>query len=243
MLNRSRARLELVPRVALVGRRRLHYVRSALTSSAAIASLAIGVGVVYVGVLAAVLGAAALVGVCCGATRLQRVRRCIDRQIARRDRARREEGRQRELNCAAASRQQQYDVLRDLTEHIERCDSLEAQRFELQDLLDYFVRLTVGHQRCTESLRFLDVGTHTGATPRADTSQCQRIAARRLRHRETCAIQLERIADEMDAADELIRLVAQRVACANLAPTIGSEIDTRLAELDEVDAALTQLSA
>ena len=53
------------------------------------------------------------------------------------------------------------------------------------------------------------------------------------------------MADEIDSAEYLIRLVAQRTACANLGTlTDGeNEIDRRLAELDEVEAALVQISA
>jgi len=43
--------------------------------------------------------------------------------------------------------------------------------------------------------------------------------------------------------DELVRLVAQRVACPSLEGELDREIERRLWELDEVDAALDQLSA
>jgi hypothetical protein len=42
---------------------------------------------------------------------------------------------------------------------------------------------------------------------------------------------------------ELVRLVAQRVACPAIDPELGREIERRLWELDEVDAAYAQLSA
>ena len=45
------------------------------------------------------------------------------------------------------------------------------------------------------------------------------------------------------ALSELIRLVAQRVACPALDPDLDREIDRRLWELDEVETALKQLSA
>jgi hypothetical protein len=54
---------------------------------------------------------------------------------------------------------------------------------------------------------------------------------------------MEELADELEATDELIRLVAQRVACPPADAELDREIDRRLWELDEVDAALHQLSA
>jgi len=175
-----------------------------------------------------------------------RVRRFLDRQRTRRARAHRERLRQRALREAATGRQHQYDELRAVAREIERADPFAAQCFELQELLDYFVRLTVGHQRCVVSLRISDgVGFDAAAPhhPRAIAEHRLGIAARRLRQRAECTIWLERIADQIDSADELIRLLAQRVTCANLAPLIDREIEQRLTELDEVDAAMGLLSA
>lgn len=61
--------------------------------------------------------------------------------------------------------------------------------------------------------------------------------------RDECLRRIERLAEELDATDELIRLVAQRAACPAIATEIEREIDRRLWELDEVDAAMHQLSA
>ena len=60
--------------------------------------------------------------------------------------------------------------------------------------------------------------------------------ARRLRHRDECVRRIERLADELEAVDELVRLVAQRVACPPLESELDREIERRLWELDEVDA-------
>ena len=54
---------------------------------------------------------------------------------------------------------------------------------------------------------------------------------------------MEKLADELEATDELVRLVAQRVACPEIDGELDRELDRRLWELDEVDAALHQLSA
>ena len=69
------------------------------------------------------------------------------------------------------------------------------------------------------------------------------IQARRIRHRDVCLRRIARLGEEIEAADELIRLVAQRVACPMLHDDLDREIERRLWELDEVDAAIEQLSA
>lgn len=90
--------------------------------------------------------------------------------------------------------------------------------------------------------------SHRGQTPISDKPPTKRrrdIAARRLRHRAETTARLGGIADEIDSADDLIRLVAQRAACANLDAVFDGEgeIDRRLAEFDDVDAALVQVFA
>lgn len=80
----------------------------------------------------------------------------------------------------------------------------------------------------------------------AETARPRRrreIIARRVRHREECLQRIDRLADEIDAADELIRLLAQRAACPSAESELDREIDRRLGELDEMDAAMRQLSA
>jgi hypothetical protein len=67
--------------------------------------------------------------------------------------------------------------------------------------------------------------------------------ARRMRHRDECVRRIERLSDELEAIDELVRLVAQRVACPQIDHELEREIERRLWELDEVDEALNQLSA
>ena len=129
---------------------------------------------------------------------------------------------------------------------MERIVAAEAARFELQDLLDHFVRLSLHHQRCLEAVRLAGVRELPAPIPIDEASRAKRrreILARRMRHREECLERVERMADELDAVDELVRLVAQRVACPALESDPGREIERRLWELDEVDAALRQLSA
>lgn len=242
--------LELVaPRAVAPRQRRSRYVKgSSAGSVAAIASLAVCVGIGYISLVSAVLTGTSLVALCCAVTRLRWVQRALDWQSQHRACARRESKRQRALFRATAARQQQYIELRRLVEGIERFEPVEAQRLELQQLLDHFVELAVGHQRCMESLRIIGGRASQTTIPIDEKPSGKRrreIAARRLRHREEISTRLERVNDEIDAADDLIRLLAQRVAYASLDPLIDgeNEIERRLAELDEVEAALVQVSA
>jgi hypothetical protein len=172
--------------------------------------------------------------------------RGLDPHAAFYDRVQRERCRHGALTTVAPERQQQYVDLLTLVEQIERSDPAEARRCELQPLLDYFVQLSGAQQRCVQSLRPSAAGLALATAPAGDKavpSRRDEIVARRARHRDESAARLSRVVDEIDATDELIRLVAQRVAYASLEPLIDLEVDRRLADLDDYDAALRQLSA
>jgi hypothetical protein len=203
-------------------------------------------GLGFAGMYGAVLALLTVIGIAAVTSQWRVVRRHLDVQAALRERCRREAHRLRQLRPTGPVRQQQYIELRDLVEQVERTDAPEAERFELQDLLDHFVRLALHHQRCLEAVRL--AGSHdlpqTVSISEATRSERRReIMARRLRHREECLQRVDRLADELDAIDELVRLVAQRVACPAVEPDLEREIERRLWELDEVEAALRQLSA
>jgi hypothetical protein len=226
----------------------LGYVRGALVSpvciSAAVFAACVGVGIAgALGALVAVLTIAILGA---STTRYDAVRRHLDRQARIRERCQRESSRIKKLRPTGPVRLQQYLELRSLVEEIERTDPPEAARFELQDLLEHFVVLSVAQQRCLDALRL--VGSHDlpQTLPLGDSARCKRrreIQQRRLRHREECLNRIDRLADEIEAIDELVRLVAQRTACPPMDQDLDREIDRRLWELDEVDTALKQLSA
>jgi hypothetical protein len=244
------ASLELASPLALTAcQRRSRYVRSAsVVSVAVIASLAGCVGLGYIGLVSAVLAGSTLVALCFAVIRSRWVQRGLDWQSQQRARARRESARQGALFRATAARQEQYIELRRLVEGIERSDPVDARRLELQELLDHFVALAVGYQRCLESLQVIGGRTSQATIPIDEKPSGKRrreIAARRLCHREETTARLERIAEEIDVVDDFIRLLALRVACASLDPLIDGEgeIDKRLVELDEVEAALVQVSA
>jgi hypothetical protein len=174
------------------------------------------------------------------------VRKQLDRQFEYRVKQKREAERMKRLKPTGPVRQQQYCDLRDLVADIEKSDPGEASRFELQPLLDHFVSLAVSHQKCLDSLRLAGSSDLPRMMPMTDPNRSARrreIMLRRMRHRDECVRRIERLADESEAVDELVRLVAQRVACPQLDGELDREIERRLWELDEVDEALNQLSA
>jgi hypothetical protein len=226
----------------------LRYVGGAVGSpvSVATAVFAACAGLGFAGMFGAVLALLTVIGIAAVASRSEAVRRHLEAQAALRERCRREAHRLKQLRPTGPVRQQQYIELRDLVEQVERLDAAEAKRFELQDLLDHFVRLSLHHQRCLEAVRL--AGTHdlpqtVSINDAARSKRRREIMARRVRHREECLERVDRLADEIDAVDELVRLVAQRVACPAIEPDLEREIERRLWELDEVEAALRQLSA
>jgi hypothetical protein len=226
----------------------LTYVRGALFNpvSLSVMAFAVCVGVGYAGVFGALIAVLSFLTLGITSTRYRYVREQLDRQFEYRQRQKRETERMRLLKPTGPVRQQQYCDLRDLVNEIEKQDMAEARRFELQPLLDHFVTLAISHQKCLDSLRLAGSSDLPRALPLPDPNRSVRrreIMARRLRHRDECVRRIERLADELEAVDELVRLVAQRVACPQLDADLDREIERRLWELDEVDAALSQLSA
>jgi hypothetical protein len=226
----------------------LTYVRGAVASPVcvAVSVFAACVGLGYAGVLGAVVAMLAVIALGAMTARYRFVQRHLDRQASLRARAKRESARFRALRPSGPVRQTQYLELRELVEHVERTDANEASRFELQDLLDHFVRLSISHQRCLDALRLAgghDLPIASSITDAGKSKRRREIQARRIRHRDECLRRIERINDEIEAVDELVRLVAQRAACPALDGDLDREIERRLWELDEVDEALHQLSA
>jgi len=226
----------------------LTYVRSAITSpvcvSASVFAVCLGLG--YAGIAGAALALVTVVVLGAMSARHRFVQRYLDHQAQLRMGARRETARIAALRPSSPVRQTQYLELRALVEQIERMDPLEAQRFELQELLDHFVHLADGHRRCSDALRIAgghDLPVAISITDAGRSKRRREIQARRIRHRDECLCRLERLADELEAVDELVRLVAQRTACPSIGPELEREIERRLWELDEVEAAMEQLSA
>lgn len=236
------------PALSAQGPHALTYMRGAVASPVCIALsvFAACLGLGYAGVLGAIVALVLVSALGAVSARYGLVQRHLDRQAELHARARREGQRLKTLRPAGPVRQTQYLELRDLVEEVERMDAREAARFELQDLLDHFVRLALGHQKCLDALRLAGGNELPIAIPITDANRSKRrreIQARRIRHRDECVRRVERLTDELEAVDELVRLIAQRTACPSLDPDLDREIERRLWELDEVDAALDQLSA
>jgi hypothetical protein len=226
----------------------LTYVRGAVASPVCVATavFAACVGLGYAGLIGALLATLAVMTLGASTVRYRFVQRHLDHQAELRERSRREARRLKALRPTGPVRQQQYIELRDLVEEVERVDISDAQRFELQDLLDHFVHLATSHQRCLDSLRISGGTELPAAIPITEATKSKRrreILMRRIRHRDECMRRIERLADELESVDELVRLVAQRAACPALEPDVDREIERRLWELDEMDAAMSQLSA
>src|SRR5690242_20132708 len=240
--------LVIMPPAPPAGTSRLGYVSGSVGSPLclAVTMFAGCLGLGYAGLLGAAVAVIAVVAVAANAARFARVRRYIDEQARIRIKTRREIGRLKQLRACGAARLRQYGELRTLVDEVERIDAAEAERFDLQDLLDHYVRVAVSHQRCLESLRLAGADALPAATPIGEATKSRRrrdILQRRIRHRDQCARRMEKLIDELEGIDELVRLVAQRTACPSFDLELDREIDRRLWELDEVDAALHQLSA
>lgn len=225
----------------------LSYIRGAVASPVCVALsiFAACVGLGYAGVIGSVLAMLAIIGIGITSTRFQFVRDHLDRQSENHVRSLREGSRMRSLRPSGPVRQTQYVELRALVEELEKSSPEDAARYELQDLLDHFVRLSVAHQKCIDALRLAGAGD-LSAIPITGSRRSKRrreIQTRRAKHREECIARIERITDELEATDELIRLIAQRAACPTLETDLDRELDRRLWEIDEVDAAMQQLSA
>jgi hypothetical protein len=178
---------------------------------------------------------------CTGAARAARVQHALDGNVAQRARVRREAGRERRLRGGAPVRKLQYGEVRTTIEDIERAYPVEARRFELEALLDRFVHVAVVHGRCTEAVRLAD--PITLSTLAAPGTRSRAIAERRIAHRDACQRRLEQLGDELDAIEQLVRLIQQRVTCPLAAEEDDGEIERRLWELDELDEAFRQLGA
>jgi hypothetical protein len=188
-------------------------------------------------VLCSVVVALAMVTSCTVA-----VRHVLDGHFEFRARTRRETDRQRLLRSAGPVRQHQYAELRDLVAEIERVDPADVQRFELAELLDQFVRMVARHQRCIDWMRRAGGCDLPSTAPKDIASKRHDLLARRIKHREECMVRIAKLVDDIEAIDELVHLIAQRGACPIEDNDVGHDLERRMSELDEVDAAFEQIA-
>lgn len=244
---RSQPHLVVVPPKLPPATSRLGYLRGAVASPVCVAVtlFAACLGIGYAGVIGAIIAAALVIVLGANASRYHRVRRYLDEQNRAQARAKRHCRRLKQVRRTSPARMRHYDELRVMVDEIERLDEIEAARFELQDLLDHFVRLALSHQRCVDALRLSGADALPAPMPCETTRSSRRsdIIQRRIRHRDECVRRMAQITDEIESIDQLVRLIAQRTACPGFDLELDREIDRRLWELDEVDAAMHQLSA
>jgi hypothetical protein len=161
--------------------------------------------------------------------------RATGMKIARaRARRRREATRRRQVREAGFPCERRY---LDLCELVDACDAKDAIRYDLEGLLDHFALTSVAVQR---RLKALDLTACKDAMPL--TAYRAEIRTRRLRERDASIHAVQRMEDDLDAIEDLVRLIVQRSCASAWDGPLEREIDQRLADLDEIDHARSQLA-
>lgn len=188
----------------------------------------------------AVAGIATMLGVVAFELGGERASRAFASHAARRERGRRRAKRHRALVSAGCSREPILE-LEGLISAIETGDPALAHRIDFETLLDRYAALAVGHQQAlravtlTERAQLQRTRDELRADPLHDPRRLE-LCERRLCCHEECEARVQALADELAIIADLIRLVAQRVACPDELAELDS-IEHCLAELDSRDAA------
>jgi hypothetical protein len=231
-------------------RTRPGYAVAAVTHPAGKVTLLVGFGMATL--LASLALAVAVVVVAAGAAWFAagspHVRKHFDEQRTLRDRRDQLAVRQAQLSAIGLDSRSlvELSALVDLIEDTD--DGWTARRFQLDDLLDRYVAVAIGHQRCIYAMHTTDrIGLlralESTPSPASDVARCRRdLIERRIATWDRTALQATRFEDELAAITDLIRLLAQRVACPD-ALVDADLVQWRLAELDAEDAAMAQLTA
>jgi hypothetical protein len=220
-------------------------------ASSHVAGLGIAVAVMALGLVLplSVFGmflSAGLFAAVLAATGTAPVRKALAQHARWRARQARRDTRDRALPPTSCGRGTLVE-LTNLVDEIEHRDPELAQRFELEALLDRHVALTIAYESALRATRMADRTTleYMRDTYREDPGANPRrldLYERRLRCLTQCEATAERLADELAMLADLIRLVAQRVACPE--DLIADDtIARQLSELDDDDAACRQLAA
>lgn len=181
-----------------------------------------------VGLVLAMVALAIVVGAAASRGREQRA--------CRRARRRRIAARRWQLRQVGVLRAHQYEELQEL---VETCEPSAVERLDLEGLLDQFAGLAQAHQR---HARAVELAACDDKAPERRSPLGKQIRVRREEYRAACQRETELLADDLEAIDELVRLVVQRVLAPPPAPRIEHEVERRLADLDEVDHAQEDLA-
>jgi hypothetical protein len=173
------------------------------------------------------------------------LRRALDRHLEHKARAERRRMRGVRLEEAGVSRDQLAE-LTILADEIERRDPSLARRYDLDEMLDRHVELSLAHERCLRAMRMCDreqlararrehLSRPDGSHRRADMFE------RRMKSWDRCKAQADRCDEELAVLADMMRLLAQTAICP---PTLVEcePIEHGLDQLDDEHTALHQLS-
>jgi hypothetical protein len=229
------------------------YLGRAVTHPSGTMVLFLGVcaGVWMGGALGLLIGLLGSLGLVASGARWPAVRTMLDSHQVARERRRRDLERERRLLQAGPLRRAQFAEVSALVEEIEDQDACGAERLELQELLEYYIAIAIGHQRMVDAVQRADRASlwEAGAarTTRAEvistSRQRQEILARRVQHRDECRSRAAQLADELDAISEFVHLVHETTTCPLIEAGLHRELERRLWELEALASALRQLDA
>ncbi|HEY1550963.1 MAG TPA: hypothetical protein VGG28_24210 [Kofleriaceae bacterium] len=214
-------------------------------------TVAIAIGTTTSGLLLSIgvtllVGATGLAGILLVRAGIEPLREALIAYAARRTHAQRRRARERALATATLGGRETLAELVKLADEIEASAPDVARRFEIEELLDRYATLAVAHEQAVRAAGMFDRTELERARDacRAASADKRRLDLyeRRLRSQDQCRARVDSLANELALAADLIRLVAQRVACPDEL-LLDDRVDRQLAELDEDDAARSQLSA
>ena len=195
---------------------------------------------------AIVIGVLGLASILAARASGARCRAMLLARAVRRARDRRRRGREDELATTTLGARESLAELTKLVDDIESTAPDVAMRFELEDLLDRHVVLALAHERSVRATAMFDRGQlertrdALRADPAADTRRIA-LCERRLQAHLRSQARVDQLANELALLADLIRLIAQRVACPD-EPALDDRIERQLAELDEDDVVRAQLA-
>ena len=170
----------------------------------------------------------------------QRVRRATARAEHRRQRTRVRDQRIEKLTAVGAPRSGLAEATR-LVDAVEHHAPEDAARFDLEELLDHFVAVTVVYTRYAAMARINDTRAlqrRLDDLVRRDSGDGMRHAVleRRLAFAERCETRMVALGQELDCILEVLRLLAERAAMSAIDDDDGSDVlADRVALLDEED--------